>query len=66
MAWPLQLDMQIAIFIPFLAMIMWWNQGVGCLICGLMIVFNVFINMFLTKHYNLTIGLVDVGNYFLL
>lgn len=65
-AWPLQLDMQIAIFIPFLAMIMWWRQSIGCLICALMIVLNVVINMLLTKHYDLTIGLVDDGNYFLL
>jgi hypothetical protein len=66
MAWPLQLDMQIAVFIPFLAMIMWWRQSVGCLICALFILAEVVINMLLTKHYELTIGLVDAGNYFLL
>ena len=47
-------------------MVMWWRQSVGCALCALLILAEVVINMLLTAHYDLTIGLVDAGNYFLL
>jgi len=65
-AWPLQLDIQIAFFVPFLAMICWKLPILGFLMSVSMIIGNVFINMYYTKKYNLTIGLIDVNNYYLL
>lgn len=66
MAWPLQVDMQVALVIPFLAMIMWSSHIIGCLLCLGLIVAGSAINMVLANKYNLTIGLIDANNFFLL
>lgn len=66
MAWPLQVDMQVALVIPFLAMIMWSSHIIGCLLCLGLIVAGSAINFHLVNKYNLTIGLIDTNNFFLL
>lgn len=58
--------MQIAIFIPFLAIIMWKSHFLGCAMCAVMIASSIVINMELVSKYNLTIGMIDTNNYFLL
>ncbi len=66
MAWPLQVDMQVSVFIPFLAIIMWKSHMLGCAICTAMIAASVVINMNLVSKFGITIGLIDTNNYFLL
>jgi hypothetical protein len=58
--------MQIYIFVPILAIIIWKHQFIGTLVCLGLIVSGVFINIHLTNKYDLTIGLIDTNNYFLL
>lgn len=65
-AWPLQLDIQIAFFVPLFAIICWKSPVMGTLMSFGLIVANVFINMHYSMKYDLTIGLIDVNNYYLL
>ena len=43
-SWPLQLDMQITIFIPFIAILIWKSKPLGVLFCLGLIVANWYIN----------------------
>jgi peptidoglycan/LPS O-acetylase OafA/YrhL len=60
-AWPLQVDMQIALFIPFLAIIFFNSNFAGVILSILLICANIGINMYYTYQYGLTIGLLDHG-----
>ena len=65
-AWPLQVDFQIALFIPFLAIIFYKSNLAGVMISILFICANIAINMYYTYQYGLTIGLLDHGQYYLM
>ena len=65
-AWPLQMDMQLTLFVPFIAVLLWKLPKVGITFCFMMIIANLFINYFITQKYDLKIGFADVHNYFLL
>lgn len=66
-AWPLQLDFQICFVVPIIAILLHKIPMVyGVIVCLLMIFVNIGINMYYTYKYDLTIGLIDVGNYYLL
>jgi len=47
-------------------MIMWSSHIIGCLLCLGLIVAGSAINFHLANKYNLTIGLIDTNNFFLL
>jgi len=64
MSWPIQLDMQITLFIPFIAILLWKNKDAGIVFCLFLIVANWGINYAITIHYNIKIGFMDVHNYF--
>lgn len=65
-AWPLQVDMQITLVVPFISMIIWKVPVLGILICLALIVGNFFINFAIAQHYGLKIGFLHHDNYFLL
>lgn len=65
-AWPLQVDLQLTLITPILAMIIWKSRILGMLVCTLLIVSNMAINYYLSIKYQLKIGLVDAHNYELL
>ena len=65
-AWPLQLDMQLHLIVPFIAMAFWKSSKLGMFICTSLIISNIFINMYLTRKHDLTMGFLSSGNYFLL
>jgi hypothetical protein len=65
-AWPFQVDLQIHIFIPFLAIIYWKYPLIGFLGCLNMILINVVVNMYYTYHYDLKIEFLQATNYYLL
>ena len=47
-------------------MIMWSSHIIGCLLCFALIIAGSAINFYLADKYNLTIGLIDTNNFFLL
>ena len=47
-------------------MIMWCSHIIGCIICFILIGLGVYINIYLVNKFNLTIGIIDTNNYFLL
>ena len=65
-AWPIQLDFQLHLFVPFLAMLFWKSNRVGVIFCCLMIFANIFINMAIVRKYNLRMGFLNVDNFYLL
>lgn len=65
-AWPLQIDMQIAIIVPPLAIVFYKSPTFGVIISFIMIFANIAINMLYTYEYGLTIGVINHGQYYLL
>ena len=47
-------------------MIMWKSHIIGCILCFTMIITGSAMNFYLADKYNLTIGLIDTNNFFLL
>ena len=45
---------------------MWYSHVVGSILCIALILLGSAVNIYLTDKYNLTIGLVDTNNFFLL
>lgn len=65
-AFPLQLDLQITLFVPLIAVISYKAPYLGVLL-GIALVFaNIGINMIYTFEYHLKIGFLDISNYYLL
>lgn len=58
--------MQLAFVIPILAVLMWKNPVCCYIVCIFMILFNVTLNMAMTWHYDLKIGYLDKGNFYLI
>mmetsp|Transcript_2676 Transcript_2676/g.4502 ORF Transcript_2676/g.4502 Transcript_2676/m.4502 type:complete len:478 (-) Transcript_2676:445-1878(-) len=65
-AWPLQIDLQLCLVVPFIAMVYWKSAVAGNTLSGLLIVANMLLNMHYTFKYDLKIGFVHVNNYYLM
>ena len=65
-AWPLQLDLQIALFVPLIAMIYWKSRVAGNTLMFLFILTNIAVNMYYSYTYDLKIGFVHTNNFYLL
>uniref|UniRef100_A0A7S3IWR1 Acyltransferase 3 domain-containing protein n=1 Tax=Strombidium inclinatum TaxID=197538 RepID=A0A7S3IWR1_9SPIT len=65
-AWPLQVDMQIALLVPFIALVYWKSRVAGNTLMVLFIFTNVAVNMYYSYTYDLKIGFLHTTNYFLL
>lgn len=62
-AWPLQVDIQIYLFVPFLAMLYWKSPSAGFCFCLLMVVANLGMNVYYSYYYDLKIGFVAANNF---
>jgi peptidoglycan/LPS O-acetylase OafA/YrhL len=65
-SWPLAMDMQLTLVIPFLAILLWKVPYLGVASCFGLIIGNAFVNYYITLKYDLRIGLVAESNYFVL
>jgi peptidoglycan/LPS O-acetylase OafA/YrhL len=65
-AWPLQLDLQIYLLVPWIAMIFWKWPKLGMTISTLLVLANMVINIVIADRYDLKIGWVDVDQYYIL
>jgi peptidoglycan/LPS O-acetylase OafA/YrhL len=63
-AWPLQIDMQLTLIIPLLAMISWKAPGLSLFLSLIMIADNIMVNMILTDKNGFKIGMVSSYNYY--
>jgi hypothetical protein len=58
--------MQLALIVPFIAIVFYKSESGGLVICFLLMVANFLINMHYTFKYDLKIGFINVNNYNLL
>mgnify|MGYP007132295243 CR=1 FL=1 len=65
-AFPLQLDLQITMIVPIVAVISYKFPILGTLLGLVLIMTNILLNMHYTYKYDLKIGFLDVHNYYLL
>ena len=65
-AWPLQLDLQIYLLVPWIAMIFWKWPKLGMAVSALLVLANMVINIVVADRYGLKIGWVDVDQYYIL
>lgn len=64
--WPLQVDLQITLLVPILAIIYWKVPIIGFLMCIGLIVANGIINFHYADKYQLKIGILTHFNWYLL
>jgi hypothetical protein len=62
-AWPLQLDLQIYLLVPWLAVVFWKWPKLGTAVSALLVVANMVINIMIADRYGLKIGWADVHQY---
>ena len=65
-AWPLQVDMQLHLIIPFVAMFYWISPILGSILSLALIAINGYINVKIASKYDLKIGWIDVHQYYIL
>jgi peptidoglycan/LPS O-acetylase OafA/YrhL len=65
-AWPLQLDMQLTLLVPFVAIAFKKSAIVGLVVCQALIALNIMINMGYAYIYGLKIGLLHKNNFHIL
>lgn len=60
-AWPLQLDLQMYLLVPWIAMVFWKWPKLGMTVSTLLVLANMVINIVVADRYNLKIGWADVS-----
>lgn len=65
-AFPLQVDMQLTLFVPLIAMLAYKHGSLASFLCVAFIIGNIFISMFYANKYDLVIGMLNVRNFSLL
>ena len=63
-SWPLQIDMQLTLIVPILAMIQWKAPALGLFLSIVMILDNIMVNMLLTERNGFKIGMLSSYNYY--